>query len=91
MTLSEWRDRLQLMARSSICHLEPHEAADLFETLDNQLLYQSQQLDRIGVLNKEVASLRAEIGNMLEVACRHREVESDEALPEREPFEKGRW
>lgn len=35
MTLSEWRDRLALMARSSICHLEPHEAADLAKAIED--------------------------------------------------------
>lgn len=35
MTLSEWRDRLALMSASSICHLEPHEAADLARAIDD--------------------------------------------------------
>lgn len=34
MTLSEWRDRLALMAVSTIVHFEPHEAADLLRAID---------------------------------------------------------
>lgn len=44
MTFEEWMERLRLMARSSVCHLEPAEAADLLRAIDTHTHVQSKRL-----------------------------------------------
>jgi len=77
MTLSEWRDRLQLMARSSICHLEPHEAADLVKAIDEWLMKPLSENQRKAIKGR--LYFNATDG------------EPDEALPERKADDEVAW